>query len=142
MTTDDKAIAANIEEIRKSRRIPQKALYDKLDISRATYAALIKGERHLISPYLELIAEELGVSMEVLLFGHKLYTQESEHELNDAVEHYRTNMDSLETQLADAQKELKNQTDKCEILSARVKDLETIISFLNSKLAEQSQKEE
>ena len=82
MSTERNSFSVRLEELLKARRMTQKELAEKAEVTEAAMSHYIKGDRVPRSAVMARIADALGTSTDYLMFGKE---SDSEAEINQAV---------------------------------------------------------
>lgn len=133
----DQQIKENISHRRKSLRITQAEMAEKLGVDRNTYRYIETGKTILVSERVDQIADILGVEPEELILGFELYNPESDPRLYEFKVDYGRKMADSERALLDEIASLHGQVvaleEKINILQDSLRDKTEIINFLKAK---------
>jgi len=132
----EKQVRENISRIRQERNISQKAMADKLGISRVAYANLESGRTRILNEHIERFAEVTGVSPEEIVLGYKL--TDDVHSLEQAQADYGRRrqeiIDKYEARIAELNKEITSLREQVADLHDLVSTKNEVINHLRSKL--------
>ncbi len=132
----DQQIKKNISRRRKSLRITQAEMAEKLGVDRNTYRYIEMGKTILVSERVDQIAEILGVEPEELILGFELYNPESDPRLYEFKEDFGRKMADSErarlSEIASLHGQIAALEEKIDILQDALKDKTEIISFLKA----------
>ena len=127
---DNSSIKENIRKTRKSRKITQEDMAEKLDISLTAYRDLEKGSTSILNANIIRIGELLETSTEELLLGYRP-VQASGKQVEEVRAEYsgRINVNVMERRIADLEKLVAS-------LEETITSKNEIITMLKKKLGE------
>ena len=125
---DNSSIKENIRKTRKSRKITQEDMAEKLDISLTAYRDLEKGSTSILNANIIRIGELLETSTEELLLGYRP-VQASGKQVEEVRAEYSGRINVMERRIADLEKLVAS-------LEETITSKNEIISMLKKKLGE------
>ena len=124
MNSDE--IRERIKSARLANRFSQETFAGKLGISANSYADIENGSTRLIHPKLPVIANELNISVEYLLFG-MTGKGEFEERLRELEKKHQREIEQIRTQMLINKEEFNGENS---VLKAKVESLTKIIGVL------------
>ena len=100
---DNSSIKENIRKTRKSRKITQEDMAEKLDISLTAYRDLEKGNTSIVNSNVIRLAELLDTTAEELVLGYRP-VQAPGKLLEDVRSEYGGKIEAMERRIADLEK--------------------------------------
>ena len=126
---DNASIKENIRKTRKSRKITQEDMADKLDISLTAYRDLEKGSTSILNANVMRIGKILETSTEELLLGYRP-VQAAGKQMEEVHAEYGGKINILERRIQDLEKLVDS-------LDETIRSKNEIISMLKKKLGEE-----
>lgn len=125
---DNSSIKENIRKTRKSRKITQEDMAEKLEISLTAYRDLEKGSTSILNANVIRIGELLDTSTEELLLGYRPVQAEGK-QVEEVRAEYGGRINVMERRIADLEKLVTS-------LEETIRSKNEIISMLKKKLGE------
>ena len=125
---DNSSIKENIRKTRKSRKITQEDMAERLDISLTAYRDLEKGSTSILNANVIRIGELLDTSTEELLLGYRPVQAEGK-QVEEVRAEYGGRINVMERRIADLEKLVAS-------LEETITSKNEIISMLKKKLGE------
>lgn len=126
---DNSSIKENIRKTRKSRKITQEDMAERLDISLTAYRDLEKGSTSILNANVIRIGELLDTSTEELLLGYRPVQAEGK-QVEEVRAEYGGRINVMERRIADLEKLVDS-------LEETIRSKNEIISMLKKKLGEE-----